>query len=84
MFKVNNKDTKSTPLASDGANHWIGFYMLGTAVMTELMLKCRIPVWVNFAHYVKEPNCFKNVKKATDINHILTDHAKFFKHSGLY
>ena len=44
MFKVNNKDTKSTALASDGANHWIGFYMLGTSVMTELMLKCRIPV----------------------------------------
>ena len=33
---------------------------------------------------MKEPTCYKNVDKATSIDHILTNHARCFQHSGIY
>ena len=38
----------------------------------------------NFTNLIKEPNCYKNVDKPTSIDHILTNHARCFQHSGIY
>ena len=32
----------------------------------------------------KEPTCYKNVDEPTSIDHILTNHARCFQHSGVY
>ena len=34
--------------------------------------------------YMFEPTCYKNVDKPTSIDHILTNHARCFQHSGIY
>ena len=38
----------------------------------------------NFTNLIKEPTCYKNVDKPTSIDHILTNHARCFQHSGIY
>ena len=38
----------------------------------------------NFTNLIKEITCYKNVDKATSIDHILTNHARCFQHSGIY
>ena len=38
----------------------------------------------NFPNLIKEPTCYKNVDKPTSIDHILTNHARCFQHSGIY
>ena len=38
----------------------------------------------NLTNFIKEPTCYKNVDKATSIDHILTNHARCFQHSGIY
>ena len=37
----------------------------------------------NFINLIKEPTCYKNVDKPTSIDHILTNHARCFQHSGI-
>ena len=38
----------------------------------------------NLTNFIKEPTCYKNVDKATSTDHILTNHARCFQHSGIY
>ena len=39
----------------------------------------------NVTNLFKEPpTCYKNVDKPTSIDHILTNHARCFQHSGVY
>ena len=38
----------------------------------------------NFTIRIKEPTRYKNVDKLTSIDHILTNHARYFQHSGIY
>ena len=38
----------------------------------------------NVTNLIKEPTCYKNVDKPTSIDHILTNHARCFQHSGIY
>ena len=38
----------------------------------------------NFKSLIKDPTCFKNTEKPTTIDHILTNHPRCFRHSGVY
>ena len=38
----------------------------------------------DFKSLIKDSTCFKNPKKHTTIDHILTNHPRCFQHSGLY
>ena len=38
----------------------------------------------NFANLIKKPTCYKNIDKPTFVDHILTNHAICFQHSGIY
>ena len=38
----------------------------------------------DLTNLMKEPTCYKNVDKATSIDHILTNHARCFQYSGIY
>ena len=38
----------------------------------------------NVRNLIKEPTCYKNVDKPTSLDHILTNHARCFQHSGIY
>ena len=38
----------------------------------------------SLTNLIKESTCFKNLEKPTGIDHILTNHPKFFQHSGTY
>ena len=38
----------------------------------------------NLTNLIKELTCYKNVDKPTSIDHILTNHARCFQHSGIY
>ena len=37
----------------------------------------------NFKNLIKDPTCFKNPEKPTIIDYILTNHPRFFQHSGV-
>ena len=38
----------------------------------------------NFWNVNTEPTSYKTVDKPTSTDHILTNHARFFQHSGIY
>ena len=60
------------------------FIVLGgfNAEMTKTYMEEFCSVY-NFKNFIKDPTCFKNPEKPTIIDYILTNHPRFFQHSGV-